>query len=318
MRTAVRLPLAAAVVATAAALLASAGSAQPAADASAPRAAPGAPTGQQRPGAARELRGFWTVERFYTEAASTDAHGLTDSLWIIGDGELVLESASGDGRRFAINLDENSDPQALQLHPVDRWGAPRGWLIFRFPNRTVRDRLTVAFEDSFVGRPAGFDPYPRRMVLELSKSPVRPPAWLPPLPRAYRRDPCVHLLEAKVGELFGGPLQFSRSVRGGELQCDVARADARFGRLALRVGWMPPEDYARERSGRRLTRGYADESDLDPSAYSEFAFDKSEQSFFSLRFYWWRDGARMELTLKGDKLDPAPLRLLAKRVLSTY
>ncbi len=131
----------------------------------APRTEPAAvaPALVADPAALAGLQGTWTVVSAEMNGQLRDDPKLTKATWTFRENELTLTNGEGQTQRFALRTDAGA-PGSLRLDPIPPSKQGGGWMIF------VRDggRLTLAFGDNLEGRPDGFSPAPKKVVLNLA------------------------------------------------------------------------------------------------------------------------------------------------------
>jgi uncharacterized protein (TIGR03067 family) len=114
------------------------------------------PTGQvagdRNKNAFKELQGSWAVVKATMNSKESHDPSILEVNWRFKDNELILESPQKGTVRFALEMDEQAEPKALYLTPIEPAKERSGWMLFS----RDRDTLKIAFHDNLDGRPEGF------------------------------------------------------------------------------------------------------------------------------------------------------------------
>jgi uncharacterized protein (TIGR03067 family) len=113
------------------------------------------------------LQGTWTVLSAEMNGQFRDDPKLTRSTWIFRENELTMTNGEGQTARFALRTDAGASG-SLRLDPIPPSQERGGWMIFARQG----EQLTLAFGENLEGRPDGFSPAPKKLVLKLA--PRRP------------------------------------------------------------------------------------------------------------------------------------------------
>jgi uncharacterized protein (TIGR03067 family) len=120
------------------------------------------PNAAPNPVALRLLEGTWNLLGATVNGRAVPDPKFSGGTWTFHGGTLVATNGVGETARFELATDAAA-PDAFLLRPVPPSREQGGWMIFRREG----ERLTLAFFDGFSGRPEGFTPAPKKVVLVL-------------------------------------------------------------------------------------------------------------------------------------------------------
>ena len=205
--------------------------------------------------ALRDLRGSWSALSVTMNGRLDGDPKLAKSTWSFQDDVLAVTNGLGQTERFTLAVDP-AIPGALRLDPIAPSKERGGWMLFKREG----DQLTLAFGDNLEGRPEGFEPAPKRIVMKLARA-GREPA----VPA-----PCEILAAAGLRSLLpGGVRQTDREQRTGVPACGLADSQGRdvFLMLAPAAGRAAFEAEV-ERIRKQPRQTVQDEPQLGPAAVS--------------------------------------------------
>jgi uncharacterized protein (TIGR03067 family) len=90
--------------------------------------------------------------------------GLSGATFTFRGAELTMDGNEGQ-ERHTFKLDTASVPKAMFTDRVEPARPQSGWMIYELDG----DRLKIGFNDTLQGRPIGFAPSPKLIVLELKR-----------------------------------------------------------------------------------------------------------------------------------------------------
>ncbi|MEO8054593.1 MAG: hypothetical protein ABI768_05540 [Acidobacteriota bacterium] len=158
--------------------------------------------------AGRELQGSWSVLSATVGGRLVEDAKLVKATWSFQDGVLSATDGLGQTERFTLSTDPAA-PDALRLDPIAPSKERGGWILFR----REEDRLTLALYDNLEERPAGFEPAPKKIVMNLARAGRASAA----------PEPCALLAAAGIRSLLpGGVRQADRERRSGLSACVMA------------------------------------------------------------------------------------------------
>lgn len=211
--------------------------------------------GARDPAAGRELQGLWSVLSATMNSQLVDDVKLLKSTWTFQDGVLSAADGSGHVERFTLSTDPAA-PGALRLDPIAPSKERGGWILFRREG----DRLTIALHDNLEGRPAGFEPAPKQIVMKLARA-----------GRASATpEPCALLAAAGIRSLLpGGVRQADRERRSGLPACVMADTQGQeVFLIVVPAAGRPAFEAEVERIRKQPRQVVRDEPLLGPAAVS--------------------------------------------------
>ena len=111
-----------------------------------------------------QLQGTWVVTRTTMGGKEEAEHGLNGTTMTFRRDELAVDSHDGK-ERHTFKLDTSSDPRAMFTDRIEPDRPQSGWMIYELKG----NRLKIGFNDALIGKPEGFAPRAKLIVLELER-----------------------------------------------------------------------------------------------------------------------------------------------------
>jgi uncharacterized protein (TIGR03067 family) len=210
-----------------------------------------------------DLSGVWLVANVTMEGAPDFDSKLAGSTWSFANNELSIERSNGETARYLVSIERAAKPRAFALMPVAPTTEPPGVMIYSRDG----ERLRVAFIDGMAGRPTGFEPRGKQIIVTLV---ARGSASA----NAKLRSACDILRAAGVFELLGSgaDVDMTKS-KDPAMQCRFAQAAGAVTLMLVKATERSTLDKERERQQKQAaTRAVRtvvqDEPALGPSAFS--------------------------------------------------
>ena len=163
----------------------------------------------------RELEGAWRVANVTMNGALQLNDKDTGATWFFAKNELTIERSNGEKARYAVRIEPGAKPKAFALTPVSPATERGGVMIY------ARDgeRLRLAFMDNLGGRPSGFEPQPKQVVVTLL---AQGGAESGKRSATAARPACEILRAAGVADLIGpNPESRTRGNSDPAAQCEL-------------------------------------------------------------------------------------------------
>ena len=268
-----------------------------------------APAKSDGDAAFRELQGTWTVANATLNGALFEDPKIVGATWSFRDNELLMEPRNGEKGRYTVRLDKGAAPKALYATPVQPPGERAGWMIYAREGA----RLRIAFMDNLEGRPTGFEPQRKLVVVTLV--PKGDAADGKAATVANKQTACEILRAAGVMDLLGPTAQSTTErISNPSTQC---RFEQPLGAVTLGLILATNRsalDRERERQDKQAPISAArmvvqDEPDLGPSAFSVTRGN-------SAQMYVLKGDTMIILGIQMPAGDPARNKAFVRRVVA--
>jgi uncharacterized protein (TIGR03067 family) len=210
-----------------------------------------------------DLTGVWLVASVTMEGAPDFDSKLSGSTWSFTNNELSVERRTGETARYLVRMEQQAKPRAFALMPIAPTTEPPGVMIYSREG----ERLRIAFIDGMTGRPTGFEPRGKQVVVMLV---ARGSASA----NVKLRSACDILRAAGVFELLGtGADVDMTNVKDPAMQCRFAQPAGAVTLTLVPATERAALDREREKQQKQAaTRAVRtvvqDEPAFGPSAFS--------------------------------------------------
>jgi len=111
-----------------------------------------------------QLQGTWKVTKVTLDGKAIQDRGLSRARYTFRSNEIIIEGGEGT-ERHAFTLDPASNPTAMLTNRIAPDRRQSGWMLYELKGKSLR----IAFNDAFQGKPEGFEPRPKLIIIDLER-----------------------------------------------------------------------------------------------------------------------------------------------------